>query len=1056
MNTKRTTLIVISVIVILASTLIAARPSGSIGIRSVSEPKLALHNPVLGGSNSLMTNGPSTRANTGSSQSPVPDYVVYGQLFRAVVLIKQQTEKDEQTGRNVTGSAIQGLFNLSETEATQLEESALAWQQEAESIIGQADAIITKYRNDRSIAAAEGKELPAVPEELGQLQESLNSSILNARDKLRDRLGDEAFERFEKSVEGNITANIKTKSLDLKNLEGQITDGTRPPLRRSGIDALRGIDSPQTNEQASNQSTQSEQDTQAPGAQGQDPAFNFCFFGGVVFYGTFLWLAPQIDTVFQLSLTQLDICAGLIYDPYVYGELYVGSSFELWDVAENLGRSFFRPAVIINQAFAFPSTLYTAYAQHWIAQCGALSPESPAPACFWTFVIDYVVQGVTPQCVNGGAPLSANPNFATCPGPSPSPTPTPTVTIDSVGFTGDFMIRHWHKEPAMRRRFDDPDGSEPAWSRSSSDKKFPAAYKKGTNPTMFATFRLNPATNTSRAVQIRVKKGATVVATKSDNIGGGQATVRDITVNFGGLETAELVKRGEYEFTWEVSFDNGANWGPAGKSGKHTIFWTWDAPLDETFKNRFNQKCFDVPNGPQECNTLYDEALRHSAGETGEDGASTLNDVIDKINKAAAKDTSYDPSKPDPPEHPLAILDGPINRVGQCSGIANFLRGLLRSIGINATTKYWWGGDNVTKVAEIYSYNTAANKVSFRVERDAINEGVPVERDPHFKFHATVFIGEPTAPFNPANAYDPSYKKSGTAADVQLLEASKYPNPGFFNGKTESNPRRVESNDMLTDQNQHDTLTMCNHQPQPGILFPNPIDEAEFFVEQHYMDILNRASDPTGFATWVPMITQCNGEPNCVFQRRVDVTMGFIPGGEYLERGYFIQRFYKASYARFPLFREEFLPGYGTIAHLVASSEDLEHNKQIFADDWVASEAFQTAYPFNMEHSTYVDLLFSNAGITPDPGERDTLINGLVNGTENRATVLRKVVDNPTFYNSYFNNAFVLSCYFTYLRRDPDTNGYNDWITALPTHGYRHVVTGFIYSIEYRARFGQP
>jgi hypothetical protein len=46
--------------------------------------------------------------------------------------------------------------------------------------------------------------------------------------------------------------------------------------------------------------------------------------------------------------------------------------------------------------------------------------------------------------------------------------------------------------------------------------------------------------------------------------------------------------------------------------------------------------------------------------------------------------------------------------------------------------------------------------------------------------------------------------------------------------------------------------------------------------------------------------------------------------------------------------------------------------------------------------------------------------------------------------------------YFGYLRRDPDTIGYNNWVTTLTTDpsNSRHMIFGFLFSNEYRSRFG--
>ncbi len=57
-----------------------------------------------------------------------------------------------------------------------------------------------------------------------------------------------------------------------------------------------------------------------------------------------------------------------------------------------------------------------------------------------------------------------------------------------------------------------------------------------------------------------------------------------------------------------------------------------------------------------------------------------------------------------------------------------------------------------------------------------------------------------------------------------------------------------------------------------------------------------------------------------------------------------------------------------------------------------------------------------------------------------------------------YNDAFVLMEYFGYLRRDPETAGFNAWLTYLNAHPteFRTMVNGFVNSIEYRLRFGRP
>jgi hypothetical protein len=58
---------------------------------------------------------------------------------------------------------------------------------------------------------------------------------------------------------------------------------------------------------------------------------------------------------------------------------------------------------------------------------------------------------------------------------------------------------------------------------------------------------------------------------------------------------------------------------------------------------------------------------------------------------------------------------------------------------------------------------------------------------------------------------------------------------------------------------------------------------------------------------------------------------------------------------------------------------------------------------------------------------RDSLVAGLNGMTETRATVLRKISEMEELKLLNYNKAFVAMEYFGYLRRDPDTSGFNFW-----------------------------
>ena len=98
-------------------------------------------------------------------------------------------------------------------------------------------------------------------------------------------------------------------------------------------------------------------------------------------------------------------------------------------------------------------------------------------------------------------------------------------------------------------------------------------------------------------------------------------------------------------------------------------------------------------------------------------------------------------------------------------------------------------------------------------------------------------------------------------------------------------------------------------------------------------------------------------------------------------------------------------------------------------------------------------------GLFPNTqGLRDTLVAGLNGGTLTRATVLRTIAETQALNDREFNAAFVTMEYFGYLRRDPDTAGFNFWLNKLNSFGGSFInaemVKAFITSSEYRQRFG--
>src|SRR5262249_17084565 len=172
----------------------------------------------------------------------------------------------------------------------------------------------------------------------------------------------------------------------------------------------------------------------------------------------------------------------------------------------------------------------------------------------------------------------------------------------------------------------------------------------------------------------------------------------------------------------------------------------------------------------------------------------------------------------------------------------------------------------------------------------------------------------------------------------------------------------------------------------------NPIDDPSFFIRQQYLDFLNREPDPGGLAFWISKITSCGTNATCINQQRVGASAAFFRSPEFQETGGFVIRVYKAALNRQPAYLE-FVRDRGKIP--VAAN--LEPGKQAFADLFVTRPEFTSTYPGFITAAQYVDALDSNTGNSLTQAQRDALVNGLLNNTETRSTVLKQVADNAVF-----------------------------------------------------------
>jgi len=243
----------------------------------------------------------------------------------------------------------------------------------------------------------------------------------------------------------------------------------------------------------------------------------------------------------------------------------------------------------------------------------------------------------------------------------------------------------------------------------------------------------------------------------------------------------------------------------------------------------------------------------------------------------------------------------------------------------------------------------------------------------------------------------------------------------------------------------------------------NPLDDTRFFVRQHYLDFLNREPDSAGLQFWTNEIEQCNTDAKCREAKRINVSAAFYLSIEFQQSGFLVYRMYETAYRSAPTY-SEFLADVqaiqqGVIVGAPGWDAQLESNKQMFANAFGDRASFKSIYePKTI--AEYYNALIANTGVTPS----DALLNDFRDGKETRASLLRKMAEDPTFSAKQFNPAFVLMQYFGYLRRNPndapdsDFSGYNFWLGKLNQFGGNYIdaemVKAFTSSSEYRQRFG--
>jgi Zn-dependent metalloprotease len=270
-------------------------------------------------------------------------------------------------------------------------------------------------------------------------------------------------------------------------------------------------------------------------------------------------------------------------------------------------------------------------------------------------------------------------------------------------------------------------------------------------------------------------------------------------------------------------------------------------------------------------------------------------------------------------------------------------------------------------------------------------------------------------------------------------------------------------NDVLVEGNETFTITLRN--PTGGVLgttssatvtitdndttpsTTNPIDGVEFFIRQQYADLLNRQPDATGLQNWINTLSGCPnggfGEPPASNCDRLHVAAGFFQSDEFLNRGYWVFRMYMVALNQRPTY-SQFIPDMAQVGGPKSPAEE-EAAKAAFAEAFVQRSAFTAKYG-STSGQALANALTANAGLPTY-----TVSTGQTNGQ-----ILRAISERQTSLDKFLTEGTVSILYFGFQRRDPDTIGYQNNVATLNANpnNLRHMIFIFIYSTEYRQRFG--
>ncbi len=281
-----------------------------------------------------------------------------------------------------------------------------------------------------------------------------------------------------------------------------------------------------------------------------------------------------------------------------------------------------------------------------------------------------------------------------------------------------------------------------------------------------------------------------------------------------------------------------------------------------------------------------------------------------------------------------------------------------------------------------------------------------------------------------------------------------------------------------------------------GCAYFNPIDCADFFVRQQYVDFLGREPESScppnqcGLDFYLPILNGCGDNVECMKYTRGALSANFFRSPEFQAKGVYVMNLYLLTVGQRPTTEAELQdatkverPHYAEfIADMAAISSPDDRNGSDSAKKAALTQAFVQRAEIVAKYptSTYPTLIsFGNALAATGGVSLSAATQNAIAAATTRAQVLQVIAESAEVNTKFYQPTFVTMEYFGYLRRDPgDCHDPANWWgepnardcgfvyhnrrfnELLPQLGsdltQNFIVRGFIESPEYRGRFGLP